>query len=255
MLFRPLPWLILALSFLLLAACFPRGNAGVPIPHLLVTAPAPASRLVIVLPGRGDDLAAMRRSGMAEAIQSAWPDADVILTGLSYDYYMQGRAPQRLHDEIVAPARHKAYRQIWLAGASMGGMGTLMYDRAYPGEMSGLLLLAPYLGDTSLLKEIDTAGGVAQWQPGPVPAAVNADNFQRELWRHLQGWSREPGKAANVWLAYGDKDRLRNTMPLLGSVLPAANIRRRSGGHDWETWSAATRDVLAQARERNPVSP
>ncbi len=169
MLFRPLAWLILALSFLLLAACFPRGNAGVPIPHLLVTAPAPASRLVVVLPGRGDDLAAMRRSGMAEAIQSAWPDADVILTGLSYDYYMQGRAPQRLHDEIVAPARHKAYRQSGWQGPSMGGMGTLMYDRAYPGEMSGLLLLAPYLGETSLLKEIDAAGGVAQWQPGPVP--------------------------------------------------------------------------------------
>ena len=252
---RTLPWLILALSCVLLAACFPRGNAGVPIPYLLVPAPAEATRLVVVLPGRGDDLAAMQRSGMVEAIQGAWPDADVILTGLSYDYYMQGRAPQRLHDEIIVPARRKSYRQTWLAGASMGGMGTLMYDRAYPGEMSGLLLLAPYLGEAPLLEEIGAAGGLAKWQAGPQPATMTADNFQRELWRHLQGWSRDPDKAANVWLAYGDRDRLRKAMPLLESVLTPANISRRSGGHDWETWSGATRDILAQAQERSPPSP
>lgn len=250
-----LPWLIAALACLLLTACFPKGDASVPIPHVLVPAPIAATRLVVVLPGRGDDLAAMQRTGMAEAIQAAWPDADVVLTGLSYGYYMQGRAPERLHEEIILPSRQKTYRQTWLVGASMGGMGTLMYDRAYPGEMDGLVLLAPYLGDKSLLQEIILAGGVAKWQPGPVPTVVNADNFQEELWRHVQGWSREPGKAANVWLAYGDRDRLRKAMPVLEPVLPAANISRRSGGHDWKTWWPATRDILARADARARAVP
>jgi pimeloyl-ACP methyl ester carboxylesterase len=247
-----LPWLTTALSCLLLTACFPKGDASVPIPHVLVPAPVVATRLVVVLPGRGDDLAALERTGISQAIQDAWPDADVILAGLNYDYYMQGRAPERLHDEIIVPSRQKAYRQTWLLGASMGGMGTLMYDRAYPGEMDGLILLAPYLGDRALLQEIAAAGGVARWRPGPVPASVDADNFQQELWRHVQGWSREPAKAANVWLAYGDRDRLRKAMPLLEPVLPAANISRRSGGHDWKTWSPATRDILVQADRRVP---
>ncbi len=240
---------------LLLSACFPKGNAGVPIPHTLVPAPVTATRLVVVLPGRGDDLAAMQRTGMAQAIQAAWPDADVILTGLSYDYYMQGRAPERLHDEIIAPTRQKGYRQTWLVGASMGGMGTLMYDRAYPGQMSGLILLAPYLGARPLLQDIAAAGGVAPWQPGPVPASVTADNFQQELWRHLKRWSREPGQAANVWLAYGDQDRFAQVMPLLEPLLPAANISRRSGGHDWGTWSPATRDILSRIDARGAQSP
>ena len=250
-----LSWLIATLACLLLTACFPKGDAGVRIPHVLVPAPTTATRLLVVLPGRGDDLAAMQRTGMAQAIQTAWPDADVILTGLSYDYYMQGRAPERLHDEIIVPSRQKAYRQTWLVGASMGGMGTLMYDSAYPGELDGLILLAPYLGDKSLLGEIATAGGVAHWQPGPLPATVNADNFQHELWRHLKGWSREPAKAANVWLAYGDKDRLRDAMPLLEPVLPAANISRRSGGHDWNTWSPATQHILSRIDGRVQSPP
>ena len=245
---------IAALLCLLFTGCFPKGNAGLPVPQVLVPAPTTATRLVVVLPGRGDDLAAMQRTGMAEAVQAAWPDADVILTGLSYDYYLQGRAPERLHDEIIVPSRQKAYRQTWLVGASMGGMGTLMYDRAYPGEMDGLILLAPYLGDKSLLQEISMAGGVAEWRPGPVPPSVTAGNFQRELWRHVQDWSREPAKAANVWLAYGDKDRLRKAMPVLEPVLPAANISRLSGGHDWTTWSRATQDILSriEARVQSP---
>ncbi|MEO8365562.1 MAG: alpha/beta hydrolase-fold protein [Pseudoxanthomonas sp.] len=244
-----LAWLIAAVLCLLLTACFPKGNAGVPIPKLLVSAPTTATRLVVVLPGRGDDLAAMQRTGMAEAIQAAWPDADVILTGLSYDYYMQGRAPERLHDEIVVPTRQKAYRQTWLVGASMGGMGTLMYDRAYPGEMDGLILLAPYLGDKSLLQEIAAAGGIARWKPGPVPGSITADNFQQELWRHLQGWSRDPAKAANVWLAYGDRDRLRKAMPFLEPLIPSTQVLVREGGHDWKVWSAATREIMVRARE------
>ena len=240
-------FLLAVLVSLLLPGCFPAGDAGMPIPKALVPSKREATRLVVVLPGRGDDLAAMQRTGMAEAIQAAWPDADVILTGLSYDYYMQGRAPQRLHDEVIAPARQHGYREVWLAGASMGGMGTLMYDQAYPGEMDGLILLAPYLGGNSLLREIAESGGISQWQPGPVPERLDAGNFQRELWRHLQGWSRDPGKASKVWLAYGDRDRLRKAMPLLEPLLPSAHVNILSGGHDWKVWSNATQQALSAA--------
>ncbi len=250
MLRQPIRATLLLLAALLLGGCFPAGNADLPIPHALVPAKVQATRLVVVLPGRADDLAAMQRSGMAEAVQSAWPDADVILTGLALDYYMQGRAPQRLHEEIVAPARRHGYREVWLAGASMGGMGTLMYDQAYPGEMDGLVLLAPYMGERSLLREIAQAGGIKQWDAGPAQA-MNADNFQRELWRHVQGWARRSGPPVNVWLAYGDRDRLRKAMPLLAPALRADQVLVREGGHDWEVWSAATAEILGLVERQN----
>ena len=237
---------VVALTLLALAGCGPRGDVRKPIPTALVPAARHAERLVVVLPGRGDGLAALGRSGMADAIQGAWPDADVLFAELTMAYYTQGSAAQRLHDEVIAPARRRGYREVWLSGASMGGMGALLYDRAYPGDADGLVLLAPYLGDRAILQEIADAGGVATWDAGP-PQAIDADNWQHEVWRHLQTWARDPDRARNVWLAYGDRDRLRRAMPLLEPLLRPEQILVRPGGHAWTMWSPAMREVLTAA--------
>lgn len=134
----------------------------------------------------------------------------------------------------------------------MGGMGALLYDRRHPGGVDGMVLLAPYLGDRALLRSIADAGGVARWNPGPVPATVDAGNFQVELWRHLKGWSAEPERARDVWLAYGDRDYLRDAMPLLVPLLRPGQVSVREGGHTWAVWSPAARDALVQARKRAP---
>lgn len=240
----------------MLFGCYPKGDPAKPVPTDFIPAPQAAHRLVIVLPGRGDGLDGLQRAGIARAIQSQWPDADVTLSGLAIGYYLQGNAIRRLHDEIVEPARTRGYREIWLLGASLGGLGALMYDGQYPHTVDGLVLMAPYLGEKPLLDEIAAAGGIAKWNPGPVPAAINGDNFQHELWRNLQGWSRDPSHARNVWLAYGDKDYLRDSMPMLVSLLPPSHVLVRHGKHAWSTWTPATREVLqdidTERRQRSP---
>lgn len=248
---RLLSWSGLLLGLGMLLGCYPKGDSTAPIPTLLLPASQTTHRLVVVLPGRADDLQALRDSGVATAIQSQWPDADVLLTGLALGYYFSGNATQRLDNEIMAPARTHGYDEIWLLGASLGGMGALMYDREHPGSVAGIVLLAPYLGEAALLDKIRASGGLAKWNPGPRPASIDQDNFQRELWRHLQTWSRDPRKAENVWLAYGDRDSLRSSMPLLVSLLPKAHVFVREGGHAWSVWTPATRDILAAIdRER-----
>ena len=246
----------LAATFCMLAltaACGPLGDPSKPIPTALVPAQGKAERLVVVLPGRGDDLAALRRSGMVEAIQGAWPDADVLLAELAIRYYQGGDAARRLHEEVVAPARSRGYREVWLGGASMGGMGTLLYDKFYPGDADGLFLLAPYLGDRAILSEIMQAGGVAQWTPGPVQEMSDA-TWQRELWRHLKSWQQDPAKSRNVWMATGDRDRLREANAILAPLLPPGQVLVRPGGHDWTVWSPATREIL-EAAGRKSTSP
>lgn len=237
---RSLGW---TMALLVLAGCLPKGDPDQPIPTVLAAAPKPAQRLVVVLPGRADDLSALRTSGMVEAIQGAWPDADVILAELTLAYYMRGEAPQRLHREVIVPARARGYREIWLTGASMGGMGTLMYERMYPGQVDGLVLLAPYVGDRPLLNEIRAAGGLATWEPGPVQE-VAAGTWQRELWRHLQTWTGDAARPQQVWLAYGDSDRLRKAMPMLESLLPADQVSVLPGGHTWTMWTRGVREAL-----------
>lgn len=256
-----LPRLLLLLACLaLLPACLPRGDPSRPIPYTLhPAATGEARRLVVVLPGRADDLDALRRSGMAEAIQGAWPDADVVLAELTLAFYLDGRAARRLHDEIVAPMQARGYEAVWLAGASMGGMGAVLYDLEYPGDADGLVLLAPYLGGRAVRDEVAGAGGVAAWEPGPVPAERSRGTVDRDLWRQVRTWARDPARAADVWVAYGDRDRLRDALPLLAPVLPSDQLLVRQGGHDWDVWSAATAEVLraadAKARDRQAPPP
>lgn len=241
----------LLLTVGLLLGCYPKGDPAQPIPTALVAAPQSASKpttLVVVLPGRGDDLDGLRKAGIAEAIQSAWPDADVMLTGLALSYYTARRAETRLHAEVIEPARARGYSSIWLVGASLGGMGSVMYDRAYPGVVDGIVLLAPYLGDKEILRSIEGAGGVAAWEPPPMRDTIDSDNFQIELWRHIKRWSAEPSRARNVWLAYGDRDGFADSIALLAPALRPQQVRVRKGGHTWAVWAPATRDALMQAR-------
>lgn len=243
-------WSSLLLSVGILSGCIQFGDPSRPIPTFLADAPAQARRLVVVLPGRADDVAALRTSGIVQAVQAAWPDADVVLTGLALGYYLQGQADQRLHDEVIEPARRRGYAQVWLVGASLGGMGAVLYDRAYPGDVDGIVLLAPYLGDRQIQSEVAAAGGVSRWQPPPPANVLTAQNFQQELWRHLQSWSRQPAAARNVWLVYGRDDPFRESMPLLAPVVPSGHVLLRDGGHEWDVWAPAAREVLARIGEQ-----
>ena len=128
----------------------------------------------------------------------------------------------------------------------MGGMGSVMYDRSYPGEVDGIILLAPYLGDRPILREIAAAGGVESWDPGPSRTLAES-NWQHEMWRHLQTWVDSPDRTRNVWLAYGERDRLRSAMPLLAPLLPPEHVLVRPGGHAWRVWSPALGEVLQAA--------
>jgi pimeloyl-ACP methyl ester carboxylesterase len=231
------------LAVALLTACVAHGDPSKAIPVATIAAKQTATRVVIVLPGRADDLGRLRASGISDAIQGVWPDADVVFAEVTVDYYKQGDASRRLHDEVIAPARARGYREVWLAGASMGGMGTLLYDAQYPGELDGMILLAPYLGDYDLLLEIDQAGGVTRWDGGP-SQGFTPRTWQRDLWRYLKALSNDPDRSERIWLAYGDDDRLRKAMPLLVPALHQQQVFERAGGHKWSVWTPATRDIL-----------
>lgn len=228
---------------LLLGACQSLARSHGAVPQRWHTALQPAQRLVVVLPGRADDLAALERSGVVATLQRAWPDADVVLAELRLGDYRAGDALQRLHDSVVAPARQRGYRQLWFVGASLGGMGSVLYDRAFPGELDGIVLLAPYLGEKAQHAAIRAGGGLAAWDAGPL-AGVDAATWQNELWRQVQRWAREPALGARVWLAYGDRDYLREAYPLLREAVPAEHVVVRPGAHAWAVWTPALAELL-----------
>ena len=242
--------ILILLAALGLAACAPIGDSSVPIPTEIIQAPQPsaARTLVIVLPGRHDEGRGANERGMAQAIQEAWPRADVLLASAAFAYYRDGKLVERLHYDVVAPAQRDGYRRIWLAGASMGGMGAMLYERAHPGTLAGVVLFAPFLGDKALLEEIRSAGGVRQWDPGPLPPEVNARNYQRQVWKHI----REHSGTGRLWLACGSDDYLMSGARLLATTLPEGRFVEMPGGHDWRTWSRIGKTVFSHIRTLEP---
>ncbi|MFC3128681.1 alpha/beta hydrolase-fold protein [Coralloluteibacterium stylophorae] len=210
-----------------------------------------ADVLVVVLPGRGDDLETLSRRDLLRRIRRHWPQADVLLTGATLAYYREGRIARRLHDEVVAPARRAGgYRRVWFTGISLGGLGALVYESTYPDQVEGVVLLGPYLGDRAILEEIAAAGGIGSWAPGPAPAAVTEANFQREVWRRIQALSDAPARAARIHLAYGERDRFNGALPLMRQVLPDGQVHVVRGGHDWQAWYRAAETIFGGIEPR-----
>ena len=241
----------LLVSMLLLGCAALRKPTG-PIPVKDIPAPQQPSQeagqrpLVIVLPGRSDDLDDLAAAGIAAAVQRGWPQADVWLAGATLGYYVDGNIARNLHADVIQRARQRGYREIWLAGASMGGMGALLYERSYPHDVTGLVLMAPFMGNPSLIREVAAAGGPAAWDPGPVPVPVQVgpDNYQREMWRLVKNWGADPAEARRVWLICGKDDRFIDVARLMSPTLRADHYVEEPGGHDWPIWDAGAERVF-----------
>lgn len=222
-----------------------------PMPTAMIDAPLPLARperAVIVLPGRGDDLEGLRASGIAAAIQQGAPDTDVLLTGASLAYYLDGGIRRRVR-ALVDGLRAQGYREIWLAGASMGGMGALLHERDLPGDVAGLLLMAPYMGDADVIREVAQAGGPRAWDPGPEPATIDGDNAARETWRAVRRWAERPELAQRVWLVCGADDRFVEAARMIAPLLPSGHYLERPGGHAWKVWSAGAAEAMQSATQ------
>lgn len=236
------------LACALLSGCSQFGAPRDPIPTIKVAGTQTQPRaLVAVLPGFIYDADDLYDHGVADAIHRGWPEVDVVLVGATYPYYRTGVLAKRLHEQVFEPARRQGYRELWLAGGSMGGMGVLLYEWAHPGELSGLVLFSPFLGSDALLEEIRAAGGTANWDAGPLPAEMDGDNYQRQVWKMIKGWARRPEWTRRVWLACGTEDYFASRdVPVLAAELPPEQSLMRPGGHDWDFWLSAMPEVFGR---------
>lgn len=243
--------ILIALSSLILSGChFAVGDPLEPIPTETFSAPRAAGErtMVIVLPGAGADAYDMKVHGVQRTIQDVWPEADVVLTSATVAYYRGSLLIDRLHEEIVVPAKKNGYQRIWIVAASMGAIPAILYEHKYPGFLSGVVLFAPFLGDTSLLTEIRDAGGPRAWNPGPLSPEITSDTYQRLMWKTVKDWSARPELGKRVWLATGNVDRLMPASRLLAEALPRDHFFELKGGHAWDTWLIGGKTVFSTIR-------
>jgi pimeloyl-ACP methyl ester carboxylesterase len=232
---------ILLVAFLL-AGCPPRpGPTTVPIPSAWL-AGAPANRcLVVLLPGIGDGKDDFRRQGFVRAFQNHGSPCDLIALDSHFGYFANGSIVERIHEDVIAPARSRGVERIWLAGISLGGLGAALYARDRPGEVDGLVMLSPYLGDDAILDEIEKAGGPRVWHPASAPE----ERDLRGLWVWLQGYGTPGTERPPLLLGFGDSDRLARGHRMLASLLPPERVLHTYGGHTWHAWRRLWSQVLA----------
>ena len=249
---RPLI-LPIALCALLGAGCASR-PATVPMPTRFDAGACPAATdtLLVLLPGARSPIDEFEREGFIAAVRERGLAVDVVRADAHRAYYDASLAVvQRLREDVIAPARARGYRSIWIAGISLGGLGGVLYAQAHPADLAGLILIAPYLGERATATEIDNAGGLLRWQAptGPLQPAQRESRESRDpaLWRWLQDRAARPTDAGAppLYLGYGLDDRFAFNHRLLAAALPADRVATTEGGHDWPEWKRLWRSLLS----------
>ncbi len=206
---------------------------------------AKADTLLVFLPGAYSTIDEFVREGFVQEVRQRRLAADIVMADAHMAYYNNRTVIDRLEADVLLPARAAGYRAIWLVGISVGGFGALIHEEQMPGGVTGIVALAPYLGQAELSGQIARAGGLAAWQAptGPLPS----EQVETRLWRWLQAQAKLPAAAGTpaLYLAYGTEDRFAASHRLLAAALPPQHVFTTPGGHDWAPWRRLWQQALA----------
>jgi pimeloyl-ACP methyl ester carboxylesterase len=222
-------------------------RAPTPVATVRYSSTAAAGNLLVLLPGRGDRARSFADAGIVDIARRSVPRMDLISVDATLGYYIHRNLIERLQADVIEPARAGGYRSIWLAGISMGGLGSALYAEKHAKEVAGIVLIAPFLGDPEVLAEIEAAGGLRAWQP----PSIDPDDYQRGLWRWLKACTSQQGSCPRIFLGFGSNDRFVRAHRLLAAVLPPNQVVEVPGGHDWEPWRALFAALLPKLVARS----
>jgi pimeloyl-ACP methyl ester carboxylesterase len=227
-----------------LAGCAGNRPSVVPLRTLAQPQPCgPADTLLVLLPGSYSLPEDFIREGFVRAVREQGLAADVLLVDAHLGYYQDRSVITRLHADVVQPARARGYRQVWVAGISIGAVGAMLYADEHPQALDGVVLLAPFLGTRLTALEIENAGGLARW---PAPERRVDEEIDQRLWRWLKGQTDAASgeRRLPIFQGYGVDDRFAYNNRLLSQSLPASRVFTADGGHDWPAWKALWQRVL-----------
>ena len=221
------------LSLFLLSGCIPAATAPIAVLEYPQEEATAEKNLLILIRGIGGSHESFAKYGLIDEIRKRDLPFDIVAPDAHFGYYKAESVEDRLNEDIILPARAQGYRRIWLAGFSMGGLGSLFYLREYADQVDGVMLICPFIGWGGIIDEINTAGGVDKWD------AVTDDesDWQRVIWSWIKQYSAQHEKYPPIYLGYGDDDFLVGDGPaLLGRSLPAGRTFVVPGGHDYKTF-------------------
>ncbi len=248
----------LLIAFILLSAgCATERVAEAPIETVLYAQrDATHETLLIFLPGIRGNGSEYAKKGFVQAVRSRNLPVDLLAANAHFGYYAKRNLIERLRADVIAPARAQGYKNIWFVGTSLGGFGSLIYSSEHPDDITGMVVLAPYLGNADVIAEISAAGGLKHWRPEP----GFEHDAERRLWKWLKKYVASDNGLPQLYLGYGRGDKFAPANALLASVLPPQHVDVVSGGHNWSTWKtlwdrALNAEFFSTSARRDEVYP
>lgn len=228
------------------------------IPLDTLTYPAKATgredNLLILVRGLGGNNTVFEKEGIIDEIRLRRLPFDIVAPETNLAYYTNQTLGERLQTDIIAPARRKGYKHIWVAGFSWGGLGTLVYLHSHPRDIDGVLLISPYLGLNSMVQEVKDAGGIASWQK--VTTETTLSDWSRLVWSWIREYSETPQNYPPIYLGYGSNDVVANDGPaLFATVLPEGRVFNVPGNHDISTFKVLFSRQLDMLQKKFPATP
>ncbi len=190
-----------------------------------------ADHLVVLLPPAQASLNDLVAEGFIAEVRRRSLAVDVLLADVCYQQVMAHTAAAELQRQVIQPALGQGYRSVWLAGISLGAFNVLHCAAAFPGEVAGLCLLAPYPGTGDVLREIEAAGGPARW----ASQGQHSGAFERIWWSWLYRQASQADRLP-VWVGLAQGDRFIRGQRMLASLLPPAQVDEIEGDHSWPYW-------------------
>jgi pimeloyl-ACP methyl ester carboxylesterase len=184
---------------------------------------------VLLLPGAYATPEDFLREGFLRAARERRLPVDLVFVELKLQHLTDRTILRRLRHEIVLPARALGCRSIWLGGISLGGFIAMAYASRFTHEIDGLCLLAPYLGNHMVIREIERANGVDGWTPGDLAE----DDDERRIWRFIK---EQRHRTSPLHLGFGSEDRFADSHRLMAAALASDNVDVVPGGHEWPAW-------------------
>lgn len=199
---------------------------------------AEGKKLLIFLRGVGGGNMIFKNQGLVDQVIERGLPFDMAAPDAHFGYYASETLGRRLYEDILLPARQQGYTEIWVAGTSMGGLGALFLEIEHPGAVDGIILLSPFIGWGGIVKEIQSAGGLARWEPGP----HTVEDWQRYVWSWIKQYREQPERFPPIYLGYGASDFFSEAQSLLAGALPEGRTMIVPGGHTYGTlrqlWAA-----------------
>lgn len=229
-------------QLLLLTACVIPRTPEVPMPYeFFANGSGPTDELIIFLPGRGDDMEAFERAGFIETLHQSERPFDAIVTDAHLGYYYKGVLAERVYQDILVPFQQKGYTRFFIVGTSLGGYGALWVNHEYGELISGVVLIAPYLGKKTVIKEIESSGGTRAWRS----QLDREPGIDDKVWLWIDDLNKgDTAKIRSAILAYGEKDKFSDAAGLLSGSIPESQVFINDGGHDWKTWQALWVEIV-----------